>query len=470
MLTIWSKQSADAVSSFCTLHSSESGEALNPEKVSLLFSEQSPYRGYRLARIEIEPHIIKRAGGTHTISSRCLTYALLKTDDSRNGFAIIPITQQPHNVHEINDLLGFRVHADNIARYMTFYGHAILTPPFYFFYRLDQLNDWTRNVSPERQQQIRAATLAIFSVDDRNELDLNPTIKDYLFIGRSFVFELPCFHEGALFVAKCSLSENGRAQMLDDRPLQIQEIFDTEESRAYYPLDPNPQLGQKLQTLAAKSSKAAKTWLAVFDIDNKLQILLLPLFLFHLYVIIFLGLKGPAVAAYFEHLKQSSVLTFASVFFGVTGTAIAMFRYLFLEIIVFFQKRLPGIWSYTAAEFHRTLQQESARFGRIPVFTVLALEHSLKAVMSLTLLVYGISNALPVGIPGLNFGQALVLVLTNIPFVKALPNWVFKGTAFAPVTLPDLPKAILATLVGFVFSTILIGILTRIFAGQKKKT
>ncbi len=146
------------------MHASVSGEILDPDKLVLFLSGECPYAGYQIARLEIEPQVVSRTGTPQTLSARHLSYALISEDDHAE-FTIIPIWRQAphsHNIYEINHLLRFTISERNVRRYLTFFGHVIWNPPFYFVDNLAQLATLIASTTNERKESVVRAIRSVF--------------------------------------------------------------------------------------------------------------------------------------------------------------------------------------------------------------------------------------------------------------------------------------------------------------------
>jgi hypothetical protein len=463
---IWRKEDLAATEAFCRLHRHESGESLDPAKCSLSTAD-SPYPHYRVARIELEPQIVKRPAGNATLSAHHMAYALLRTDDSDQGFTIVPIWQttssSAHNIFEVNKLLDFKVTNDSVLPYMMFFGRAVWHPPFQFFQHLDELSALTVSLPEAERERVATTVLGLFPATTAGALKIDRKIEHHVVLGDSYTFELPCFYQGRLYVAKCRVSHEGMPYMLEDRPLEVEGLFEAKDDLRIYPLDASPALLGRFQAIKREREQVRTVILTVLSVDTFLQLWLLPLFMFHIVVTFLVGRNSLEVFNYFERLKQSSLLNICALVFGFAGTCVSLFRYVFLEILALLRKRVPSIWTYTAdgmeAEFGKAMRAGKARFAAL-----LALEHFTKTLMSLTLLLLGVSAISALRLAPLNFGQALVAIGCNIPIIGSAVEWVFRGTPFESVVLPTPESVAIATTVTFLFATIAVGVVRRVLA------
>lgn len=469
MLGIWTLQSQAETDAFCQLHYQESGEQLDPKAVKLYVSDECPYEGYSLTRLELAPQILTRTAGRQTIPGRSVSYALLRTSHVDRGYPIIPLTLTSQNIYDINGILRFRVTPDNLRRYMTFYGHIVTSPPFYFFTRLSQLAPLLQNLPPTEQSRIQTAIAGVFKVDGKGELQIPIDKADYFLLGNTFTFQMPCFHDGALFITKVKISADGIPEMLQDSPLQVEGLFDDERNLNYYPLDSGRTLGEALRAYGRKAQRAHLLSLRTLQFDTILQAWLLPLFVFHLFVLFALGMSGSQVFDYFERLKASSLLTWGAAAIGAIGTAIGLFRYVFLEAMNYVRPLVPSVWAHIAASLEGEARKMSTALGYPMFFLLNALEHGLKILMSTSLLVNGVSLLIQPAIPALNFGQAVTFVLSRMPLVGGRIGRYLQPTPFAPVVFPEPAAAIAGAFVWFFFAMVFVRLLGRILSAAGKR-
>ncbi|WP_322105834.1 hypothetical protein [Paraburkholderia sp. J41] len=463
MLAIWTLQDEAATAAFCDTHAQQSGERLNPSNVKLYFSETCPYPEFDFARIEITPHILTRAGRRSQISSRCVSYGLLRKPLIAGGHAIIPFQNNSESLYHVNGILQFRVSETNILSYITLYGHIVSNPPFYFISRTNQVSELCARLNDSDRNRVFNSIEALFKVDEKGSLDIPVKKAEYFLLGNTLSILLPCLHAGTLYTATVKMAANGMPDMVSDNPLQVEGLFDDEPNFNYYVLDKSEKLTKEIDAYARKSIRASNITIRTLHLDSLLNMWILPLFAFHLFVILALGLEGNAVFDYFERIRQSTLLTISAFFIGIIGTAISIFRYVFLELTNFLRKLVPSVWSYLAAGIEQQSKNALATLGYPAFFVINALEHSFKILMNLSLLVYGVDVVFKVSKPILNFGQSISIVLANIPLVGALIQKVLFHTPFQVVLLPTPISHAVAWFVGFLFSTVFVGLLTRLF-------
>lgn len=469
MLDIWTLQDQATAEAFCQLHFEETKERLDATQLKLYLSEECPYDGYSLVRLELSPQIIDSETGRRTISSRCVSYALYRKTNAQTPYAIVPLTRTSANIYHTNGVLKFGVTTANFLRYIVFYGHVVNNPPFYFVYRLPQLIALCQHLKSDIRDRITSAVTSNFRAQPNGDLVIPLEKADYPLLGNTFTFRIPCFHNGNLFVTKMKISADGMPEMIEDQPLQIEGVFDEEANYNYHPLDFSSQIATDLAAFARRSKRARILTVGTLTLDNLLQVWILPLFGFHLFVLLALGLTGTEIFAYFEKLKESTLLTISAAVVGTIGTIIAVFRYVFLEVTNYLRKLVPSVWSSFAAAVEQESKKQLAALGYLIFFSLSALEHSLKLLMTLSLLLYALSKALPSLLLNLNFGQCIVSVINHLPVAGDLTKTIFEGTPFAPVVLPGISAKVLTGVVSFLFSTILLGLLTRIFLLTRAK-
>lgn len=473
MLSIWRQENSVATQAFCELHARESGETIDPDKATLYVLDECPYEGYCVARLHLEPQTIKRKPGDFRLNARSFTYALVAREGSKKLHKIIPVHQASqgftHNIYQINNLLGLRVTAESALKYMGFFGYAIRTPPFYFLDTIDGPDTPLSNLSEANRETISKNVRALFAVDPDGSLQIPINSKHYPLLGSSYTFEVPCLFEGNLFISRVRVSHDGLAEMDEDRPLSGTEIHDPDESLRYYALDIGPQLHESLQQQEHRSNSLLRKFLAVLKVDSLLLVWVLPLFAFNVFVVLSIGLHDSAIANYFQHLRSSTLLSLISLGLGFVGVVVAVFRYVFLELLARLKKTVPSVWTYTASQVESELRGVTSRLG-VPVFLMFSgAEHLAKSLMCVTLLLYGVAQFWPSLLVGeMGFGQALATTLTAVPLVGSFTGSLFSGTLFEPVTLPALADTILKTSFSFLIGTVIIGILWHLYRYTRK--
>lgn len=463
MLAIWNLQDEAATEVFCETHAQQSDERLNPLHVKLYFSEICPYPEFDFARIEITPHILTRAGQRCQISSRCVSYVLVRKPLVTGGHAIIPFQNNSDSLYHINGILQFRVTETNILPYITVYGHVVNNPPFYFISRIDQVTKLCARLIGSDRDRVFNSINALFRVDTKGYLDISANKAKYFLLGNTLSISLPCLHVGNLYVATVKIAANGMPEMVSDNPLQVEGLFDDEQNFNYYVLDRSESLSKEINAYARKSIRARNITVWTLYLDSLLNMWILPLFTFHLFVMLTLGLTGNAIFDYFERIRQSPLLTAAAFSIGAIGTAISIFRYVFLELTNFLRKLVPSVWSYLAAGIEQHSKTALAALGYPAFFVINAIEHSFKILMNLSLLVYGVDVIFKISNPILNFGQSVSIVLANIPLVGSFIQKLLFRTPFQVVLLSAPISHATVWLVGFLFSTVFVGLLTRLF-------
>ncbi|SDY24286.1 hypothetical protein [Nitrosomonas sp. Nm58] len=475
MIGDWIQQDIETTEAFCRLHAQESGEKLEPSKVSLFLLQECPYDGYWIARLHIEPQTVFRNNGATAISKRSFTYALLARDGANRKFKLIPIWQTTssglHNIFEINDILGLYVTSDNVLRYMTFFGQVIWNPPFYFFESVTSLGRLIDSVADESKKDTLVYNVrAVLGIDPDGRIGIRIKSARYPLLGSTVTFEAPCLFKGDLYLAKMRISHYGRPEMDDERRLEASEIYDPDESLDYYPLDFGKELREAMQSAKQRSSRLLRRFSAVLYIDAMLLMWILPLFLFQVYVTLGIGLHGNAIAGYFDHLRYSTFLSVISLVLGCVGIGVAVFRYAFLEILIHLRKLVPSIWTYTATEIESQLRKLKSKLGTPFFFFLIGSEHLIKALMCVTLLLYGVAQFLPpLTEIQLNFGQALTTTLAATPLVGHTIKNMLSVSDFAPITLPSPFGEVIEAIFGFLISTIIIGIIVRTYHYTNEK-
>jgi len=473
MLGIWRQENSEATKAFCELHARESGETIDPDKAALYVLDECPYEGYRVARLHLEPQLIKRKPGDIRLNTSSFTYALVAREGSQKRHKIIPVRQTgqgfTHNIYQINAMLGLRITPENAVKYMSFFGYAIRTPPFYFLDNIGGLGTPLSNLSEANKETISKNVRATFGVDPDGSVQLHVKTKRYPLLGSSYTFEVPCLFEGNLFISKIRVSHDGLAEMDEDRPLSGAEIYDPDESLHYYALDIGPELGESLQQQDQRSSSLLRKFLALLKVDSLLLVWVLPLFAFNVFVVLAIGLHDAAIANYFQHIRSSTLLSLISLVLGFVGVVVAVFRYVFLELLARLKKTVPSVWTYTASQVESELRGVTSRLG-VPVFLIFSgAEHLAKSLMCVTLLLYGVAQFWPsLFMNEMSFGQALSTTLAAIPLVGSFAGSVFSGTLFEPFTLPGLADTILKTSFSFLIGTVIIGILWHLYSYTKK--
>ncbi|MBP6748253.1 MAG: hypothetical protein KA144_01330 [Xanthomonadaceae bacterium] len=468
MLDVWTTQPADVVKEFCSHHEQATGEALNPTTLRLYFCSETPYPGYSLARLELDPQVIRRGSATQSISSRCISYALYATGTTASThWKLIPMRRDAANVYHTNSLLGFRTTNENLLSYLLYIGHLFYNPPFYFFSKLSHLDQLIAHLPQDTQSRVRSAVEAAFKVLPNGELVLHVKEQSYPLLGRTFTVEVPCFHAGGLYIAKLRVAEDGTPEMLEDRALQIEGIFDEEPNYNYYHLDFPNELADALATNQRKFERASILVVSALRVDAILQVWMLPLFVFHLFVMLAHGLSTPVVDDYFNALRASTTLLVLSWILGSLGVAIATFRYAFLEATNYLRKIVPSVWSWIAAATEREAKTQAKQLGYVGFVVLNGAEHFLRTFMSLSLLLYALSNSSL--LPPMNFGEATIAVLSNVPLLGDYARAAFASSPFASPTLPDLSGKLISGLVGFLFTTVAVGILVRLLLLARKE-
>lgn len=467
MLDVWTKQPEDVVNEFCSIHEQATGEALNAEKLRLYLCSESPYPGYSLARLELDPQIIRRGTGTQSISSRCISYALYATGTPPNRWKIVPMRRDAANVYHTNGLLGFRASKENITSYLLYIGHLFYNPPFYFFHRLAHLDQLIAHLRPDSQARVRSAVEATFKVLPSGELTLQVDEQSYPLLGRTLTVEVPCLHAGDLYIAKLRVAEDGTPDMFEDRALQVEGVFDEEPNYNYYRLDFPDDLADALAGHQRTIERASLLVVLALKGDAILQVWMLPLFLFHLFVMFAYGLKTSVVDDYFNALKSSTTLLAASWILGSLGVAIAAFRYAFLEATNYLRRIIPSVWSQLAAATEAEAKKQAKQLGYVGFVILNGLEHFLRTFMSLALLFYALSGSDV--LPTMNFGEATVAVISNIPLIGEYGRAMFANSPFASPSIPGVTGKLAAGLVGFLFATVAVGILVRLVLLSRKK-
>lgn len=463
MLDIWESTDEAFVKRFCELHSSISGEFLNPDRVEAYRSKECPYKNYELVRLEIKPHVLNRSGRRQTISAHSVSYVLLTTEEGKTSHNLIPLNEGAESIYEINSVLNLILTKENIQQYIIFYGHLVTRVPFYFFNHISQIQSFLSNMATTEAQRGRETVCGIFASHDGNRLDIEVIEHSHFLLGKYFTLRMPCLYQGKLYVTRLRLSENGMPKMDSDDALTLEGMFDEEENRQYYPLDKNPTLRAECHEKFSKANRVHKTITGTLFVDMWFQILILPLFLFHLFVMLAFGSGDKVIFSYFERLRESNFLNIICLLVGAAGTGIAVFRYTFIEFAIYVKRLVPGIWSQIGDQIEEA-QKKAARGLGIVIFTCgNAIEFSLRVVMALSLLLYGLFNA-PFSIasfPRINFGQAIVTVLVNIPLLGGLFKYLLGQNSYLFVQYSPVVNNVIKIGVWFMFSTVILGLTRR---------
>lgn len=474
MLSFWRQTSDIETKAFCELHAQVSGEFIEPRKAALYVFHESPYDGYQVVRLHIEPQTIRRYTGNVPVVAKKFTYALLALETSGRPYKIIPIHQAGrdgyHNIFSINAVLGLRVTAENAVKYMAFFGYAILTPPFYFIDDIENLDNLLSTLSEGERDAVTHSIRAVLGVDPDGLVHIRVRAKHYPVLGSTYTFEAPCLFQGDLYLSEVRVSGDGRSEMVEDRRLNNSGIYDPDDNLQYYALAPGQDLNNALWQATYRSGRLLRSFQSVIAVDSLLLAWVLPLFVFNVFVVLSIGLHDSTVVDYFQHLRISTSLSIVSLLLGLFGVILAVFRYAFFEALVYLKEAVPGVWTSAANQAEEEFRGITSRLG-VPAFLIFsAVEHFAKTLMCVTLLLYGCCQFWPSLLKlELNFGQALTTVLAALPLVGSFIESSLAGTLFAPVKLPSLAANATELVLNFLISTVVIGLLARFYHYTKNK-
>lgn len=463
MLDIWERQDQALVEKLCQLQADLTGEHLIPNRVSAWKAYETPYNGYDLIRLVIKPHVVNIKSGQVTISSQSISYALFSTKHLHTQLKLIPLSNSLYSVEETTALLDHKITKDNILQYLTFVGHIYSPKPFYFFKRLNEINGLLTNVPPNDANRVVETILGIFPSLDGDKLSIPVERKLPFLLGTYFTLRMPCLFEGHLYLARISVSEMGMVNWDKEEKLNIQGIFDDEETYRYYQLESNPLL-ISISNKKFRKKKQAQRVVRSMLATEPLMLGLWPIFLFHMFLLFDFGMNDHIIYSYFEVLKQSKVISVASVILGAIGTSGLAFRFIFFEFINYASKFTPSVWSRMGDSLKRRNTLSKQTLVKISSFTTInLLVYSIQTVLALSLLIYGISNT-PVNIFELkevNFAESLMAVLQSIPLIGGIFEAMVVDTAYSIKEFPEQSRSMFSVLTSFMISTIMLGLIVR---------
>src|SRR6266404_5755604 len=471
MLLIWNPVAEGSTQKLCGTHFSLSGEKLDPSKLKAYSSTICPYDGYTLIRLEISPQIISRGGERQTVGCRSVSYVLLATDSSVVEFPLIPLTERGPFIYAINNLLRYSVTRPTAQRYVIFFGHLASRSPFYFFNRLEQIEDLLRSVTAEDKKRAQSTVMGIFGNREGNELNIEVNEHSHFPFADYFTLRMPCIYEGDLYVTRLRLSKTGEIVMDNDDKLNLEGFFDEESNLRYYPLAPSPALRAIQDGVSRKAVRIRNLISNVLLADTALQWLILPWFLFQLFLLVRFHLTDNMILAYFQRLQDSRLLTFVCSLLGISGTCMAVFRYGFIEFAIYLKGLAPSYWSQVASQVEETSRRATNKMGVVLYTVANVFEFGLRTLMALSLLFYGLLNlpGLP-SLPHLNFGQSILIVLFNIPLLGWALEFVIGKAIYNSVQFPGFVNTLAKVVVGFMFSTVILGLIGRLYSlGNKKE-
>lgn len=470
MIIRWKEQSREEAEEFCRLHEEESGECLDPSKVTLYTNDESPYAGYDLLKIKIETHVIKRKFQTAKAPRRSISYVLrLSKSSSSREFKIVPLWRRQglgeDNLCSVNELLQFRLNDRLLLKYVNLYGSIALEPQYHFFFHIDQL----QALSESQRQKILNDIQGLVKIEDSGHFSVNTNQSEHRVFGRKYVINMPCLYDGELYLAACRVYQGEATVQPDLKPLETIGMFCEDDDSQYYNLDAHPDLQKMLQVLGKKNNMIPNIVSCVLDLD-RLLMGLLPLFLFQLFLMLLFEPSPGIAVTYFNALRESSLLNVCCLLIGVTGVLAIILKYVYLRIIVQFSGHVPKLWEKAAIRWQSQAQSAINGYGLWTILILMALGYILKSIMALTLLLYGVSWLID-GASSLNFGQIFALVVSSIPGVGGFSERYFSRTPFA-ASVDQLPDAIGSILVGganFLVATVAVGILVQFFKFRSTK-
>ncbi|TMH52216.1 MAG: hypothetical protein E6H50_01280 [Betaproteobacteria bacterium] len=347
--------------------------------------------------------------------------------------------------------------------YVTFIGHLYSQAPFYFFDALSQISPLLKGAPETDSEAIRKTVLGIFRSVDGNNLDIEVQEKKHPLLGKYFLLRLPCLYRGALFITRVRVSEDGVVHMDNDDALNVQGIFDDEETFSYYVLDGTQEFARKHAEAVRRLRTRGKVVGWILLSDNVVQWLFLPMFLFTCFVILSLGLENSATIEYLRELTKSFTITSLALLLGFLGTMATAFRFVFIEFIIYVRKYIPSIWSQLADSLDKQQRTAASKMG-VVIFTIVnAVEFSVRTVMVLSLLIYGLSN-LPLLLlenQGVHFGTAIASVFQSAPLFGDTLASAVSGTTYSIDTYTETVRKALSALTSFMLSTICLGLIGR---------
>lgn len=463
MLDIWTQASATEVDDFCLSHASATGEKISSTGTTLLIANVCPYAQYQWERLQFAPQIVKRHVGESTISTRSISYYLHLKHGQLARHAAIPLDRTAESVAEVNKLLSFRVNRSNIVDYVLFIGHLYSSSPFYFFAKISQVATLLGGVPTDQEKSIKQTVLGVFRSPDGNSIDISIEEKKHFLLGTYFLLRLPCLYRGSLYITKLRVAEDGHINMENDDALNVQGIFDDEESLRYYPLDSAIELSQAKAEQSDRVVHLAKWSTRVLLADTVLQWLLLPLFLFTCFLILSLGIENQALVGYLRELRTSTTVTILAFALGLLGTLVAAFRFVFLEFIIYARKFIPSVWAQMADAAESQHQKAAENMGTVVFVIANAIEFLIRTAMVLSLLIYGLS-APPISLlgSGVHYGTAIAAILQSAPLIGDFLAGLAHGSSYSISAFSDFERKLLSGLVSFMLGTICIGLIGRV--------
>ena len=261
-------------------------------------------------------------------------------------------------------------------------------------------------------------------------------------------------------------SENGIATIDSDDKLNIQVRFDEEENYSYLTLGMDESLENKFSAIKRRIGRAY-TWITLLLYSESwIGMLLIPLFIYHILLFYLFSLDNANIYAYFETLKSSKFLSISSLVFGAAALSVLIFRNVLIEFGTYFRKVRPGHLSRYINFIERAVTANKRQVGLAFFMFMFFLEIFIKAIMSVSTLVYGVSNVINLQLmqASVNFGQSILLVVSNIPIIGRTIKYFLGPNQYTSVIVSDTFANFLGSLVWFVFSTMILGLAGRIFA------
>jgi hypothetical protein len=330
-----------------------------------------------------------------------------------------------------------------------------LGTPFHFFDRLSL----TRGLpaAPE----INTILSALFKIDTTQQLDLQ-----YTEDAHSITIQMPCLHAGELHSTSIRMSHIGFVpQMTYSRELYLSSPIPHDENDRYYSLDMEPSLYQAFTQAPTQIHKATRFISRLLITDQLLTFISMPIFLFFCAILMLFGLHDTDVFNFLNTLRASRLFSTLSLIIGIYCIINLFARVAYIEIGNYLRRRALTPLGAGLLQIQASIEQLRQRLGTPSFVSVTAIEFFLRALMAISLTIYGGFNLL--SHIKINFGQALVLAIEKIPGAgELLAPHIFGSNPYSSVPMSDDLARILSIGIGVVFTTGVVGLVMRFLSAK----
>jgi hypothetical protein len=433
MLDIWRPLPQKTASSVAAIHLRETQEVLT-DLLSVEECELQPYPNRKFVRLIFGERsgAVDRIGADEpnnegTSVRKSCAYALIQNDDEGNATELIPLNPSAAELYAINRILGLKLTRHSVLLYLVVFGMVIKAGDQGSFYIISNLTHILGRKKPgpeESPSSFEILVRAFFTIREEGRIEIDVKSKSYPGLGTAFSLKLPIVFENRAYLTEVRISESGVTTMDTDDSTAI--VWSGLKEMPRKSLRVAPTLALKI----LKSDGAHHFWKACTLIflagERAISLLLLVPYVCAMALVLLMGFSNSGIHRFYNELASIPLLNWGALFLGSFLVFGLTLRFVLVQISQFNTKKVPGgsEWFSETVETH--VKEAAKKFGLVTFTLIALLEFGSAALIATNIFIYGLGNTFwPMHGTGLNFIEALLLIVLSVPLLGPSIGWVF---------------------------------------------